>query len=415
MSFWTSARSLFGFGHSAALTNRYGKQTGVPSQALFSGVRVVDVDGALQIATVWRAVEILAKTIATMPMMVYQTNKQGLREEARDSQLWDLLHNRPNARQTPVEFWVAMLLNLILRGNAYAEIKRNSNGSAFALMVMPADQVQMDVRESGNDVYTYTNGSEKREISADNVLHIKEMTGGYVGMSRLEYMRISVSEAANAQESANGLFASNGRTTGILSPEQAMTPPQWDQLQTRVDELAKEQRQIQVLPGNLKLSQINLTPQDIELLTTRQFTVQDFGRWLGVPAILLNQTEGTTTLGSSAADIIESFYKLTIRPMVVNIEQALKMRVMTSRERATMTAEFNMDALLRASLKDRVEIGAKKVQNGLANRNEVRKLENDPPFDGGEVYTVQSNLIPMDMLGKVNAAGGAVSTDTVSQ
>ncbi len=406
---------FFGFGQSAALTNRYGRQMSGPSETIVQDVRGVGVDGALQIATVWRAVEIIAKTIATLPIMVYRTTGNGLREEARDATLWDLLHNRPNSRQTPVEFWIAMLLNLVLRGNAYAEIKRDSKGSAFALIVLPADQVQLETKASGDDVYHYVNGSDVRPIPVENVLHIREMCGGYVGMSRLEYMRISVSESVNAQGAANGLFASNGRTTGILSPEQTMTPAQWGQLQDRVDELAKAPRQIQVLPGNLKLSQINLTPQDIELLTTRQFSVQEIGRWFGVPAILLNQTEGTTTLGSSSGDIIENFYKLTIRPYVVMIEQAVKQRVMSSRERATITAEFNMDALLRASLKDRIEIAAKKVQNGLANRNECRKLENDAPYAGGDVYTVQSNLLPIDMLGQQTAAVSSASINTVLQ
>lgn len=405
MSIWTGFKSFFGFGQSAALSNRYGRQSGQPGSVIIPGAQQVGVDGALQIATVWRAVEILAKTIATLPIMVYR-NTNGAREIARDVPLWALLHDRPNARQTPVEFWIAMLLNLILRGNAYAEIKRDGKGAAIALIVMPADQITLDVRPNGNDVYQYINGSERREIAADNVLHIKEMTGGYVGMSRLEYMRVTVSESINAQGAANGLFAENGRVGGILSPAQPMTPQQWGQLQERVDELAKAPRKIQVLPGDLKLSQINLTPQDIQLLSTRQFSVQELGRWMGVPAILLNQTEGTTTLGSSSGEVIESFTKFTLRPIVVNIEQALTMRVMTAAERANLTVEFNLDGLLRSSLKDRVEIYAKSVQNGLKTRNECRQLENDPPLTGGDDITVQSNLLPIAMLG-ANVSGSS--------
>jgi hypothetical protein len=74
-----------------------------------------------------------------------------------------------------------------------------------------------------------------------------------------------------------------------------------------------------------------------------------------------------------------------------------------------------MDALLRASRKDRVEIYSKEVQNGIKNRNEVRQLENDPPYDGGEVYTAQSNLVPVSMLGRVKIPGGQIGTqDTIA-
>ncbi len=409
MSFWR----FFKFGESAALTNRYGRQIGTPGEVVVDSVRAIGVDGALQIATVWRAVEILAKTIATLPIMVY-ANNNGVREVARNENLWALLHDRPNARQTPIEFWIAMLLNLLLRGNAYAEIMRNQRGMAYALIVRPADQIEMEVRENGNDAYYYHSGDKTREISADDMLHIREMTGGYVGMSRLEYMRISMSESANAQSAANSLFAANGRTNGVLSPAAAMTPTQWAQLQERVDELAKNPRAIQVLPGDLKLSQINLTPNDIQLLTTRQFTVQEIGRWFGVPAILLNQTEGTTTLGSSSADIIDSFEKLTLRPIVINIEQAIRHRVMTPNERTRLDVEFNMDGLLRASLEKRMDIYTKAVQNGVFSRNEARQYENMPPFDGGDVYTVQSNLLPVEQLGQ-NTTAGAVPDQPVRQ
>jgi phage portal protein BeeE len=65
--------------------------------------------------------------------------------------------------------------------------------------------------------------------------------------------------------------------------------------------------------------------------------------------------------------------------------------------------EFSLDALLRASLKDRMEIYAKGVQNGIKTRNECRQLENDPPIKGGDELTAQVNLAPLAVLGKVPA------------
>lgn len=405
---------FFRLGQSAALTSRYGRQVSYPAEIVLDNLRNVGVDGAMQIATVWRAVEIIAKTLATLPIMVYE-RRGNMRDVARHENLWNLLHDRPNPRQTPVEFWIAMFLNYLLRGNGYAEIKRNARGVAIALIVLPADQVDMETREGGDDVYHFTTGELVREIPADNILHIKEMTGGYIGMSRLEYMRLSMSESVNAQSAANGMFASGGRMSGVLSPASTMNKEQWTQLQERVDELTKNPRQIQVLPGDLKLSQINLSPNDIQLLTTRQFTVQEIGRWFGVPAILLNQTENTTTLGSSAGEIIESFEKLTLRPIIVNIEQAIRHRVMTPAERIRLDVEFNMDGLLRSSLKDRMEIYAKAVQNGIFNKDECRQYENLPPYEGGDIFTVQSNLIPVSMLGQTVSTGGGDFNEPVRQ
>jgi HK97 family phage portal protein len=99
-------------------------------------------------------------------------------------------------------------------------------------------------------------------------------------------------------------------------------------------------------------------------------------------------------------DLIQIFYKFKLRPMLVGFEQALKARVMTPEQRASMTVEFSIDAILRGSLKDRVEIYSKQLQNGIKTRNEVRQYENDPPIAGGDDLTAQVNLVPIQMLGK---------------
>ncbi len=40
-------------------------------------------------------------------------------------------------------------------------------------------------------------------------------------------------------------------------------------------------------------------------------------------------------------------------------------------------------------------------------RNEIRDLENRPPVAGGDELTVQSNLVPLSMLGKVTSTAKA--------
>lgn len=409
----TYIAGFFRFG-GQALNYQKGTQSGLPSVSLIDDIPSVGIDGALQISAVWRAVEILSKLIATMPLFVYEASN-GARKLARDSNLWYLLHASPNSRMTTVEFWTAILLNLLLRGNGYARLQRNSNtGEVEAMWPMPADQIEPVIMDDGTLVYKYTIGSDVAVLAQENVLHIKEMGNGIVGWSRLDYMRSTLGESKSAQTAASKLFNNGGKPTGVLMVDNVLSPEQRQKIKDGFSEMASgSTSRLFVLEANMKYQQINLSPEDMQLLTTRQFTVQEIGRWFGVPSILLNQTEGTTTLGSSSADIIDSFHKLTIRPMVVNIEQALTKRVLNSAQRARYTVEYNMDALLRASLKDRMEIYSKAVQNGIKSRNECRQLENDPPFKGGEVFTAQSNLVPIDMLGKVTS--GSNNSATIAQ
>ena len=410
--FLTSFLGWFGWG--GALGQHSGQQSGAPSSALIEGSSNIGPDGAMQLSTVWSCVWLLANTIATLPFFVY-TQKDGMRKLARDTMLWGILHNSPNSRMTPVEFWVAMLLNLFLRGNAYARIERRKNGEAIALWPMAADQVQMHVLDDGSIAYEYYIGGNVAVLSEDSVLHIKEIGNGNIGFARLDYMRATTTEAANAQKEASKLFANGGKPTGILMIDRVLKDDQRKAIKANFADLAEgDTSRIKLLEADMKYQQINLTPQDQQLLGTRQFTVEEICRWFSVPPVMVGHSN-VTAWGSGVEQIIEGFFKSTIRPALVRIEQAVTKRVLTSAQRATLTVEISFDALLRANLKDRMEIYAKGVQNGLKTRNECRQLENDPPIKGGDELTAQTNLAPLRMLGQTQGGGNADPSNTLAQ
>ena len=181
------------------------------------------------------------------------------------------------------------------------------------------------------------------------------------------------------------------------------------------DIVSGSEKELYILEAQFKFDALGMSPADIQLLETRQFAVQDLARWFGVPSVLINDTGETTALGSSVSQIIDGFHRLTLRPQLERIEQALMKRVLSSRQRAKgAIIEFNLDALLRASLKDRMDKYAKGVQNGIYNRNEPRKRENLPPFEGGETFTAQVNLMPVDKLGQQQASGN-VAPEPIEQ
>ena len=393
------------FGWGGALGEHRGQQSGAPSGALVEGSKALGPDGALQLSTVWACVWLLSNTIASLPLFVYTRSTNGERELARATLLWQILHDSPNSRMTPVEFWVAMLLNLLLRGNAYARIERNSLGEAIALWPMPADQVEMRILVDGSTVYHYRLDNNVAVLSEDSVLHIKEIGNGTIGLARLDYMRATTTEATHAQSTASKLFANGGKPTGILMIDRVLKPEQREAIKRNFGDLAEgDASRLKVLEADMKYQQVNLTPQDQQLLETRRFTVEEICRWFGVPPVLVGHSN-VTAWGSGIEQLIDGFYKFTIRPILVRIEQAVTKRTLTSGQRARLSIEFSFDALLRASLKDRMEIYAKATQNGLKTRNECRQLENDPPIKGGDELTAQVNLVPLHMLGKITKPG----------
>lgn len=396
------------FGWGGALSEASGEQFGLPATTITADVANVGVDGALQLDAVWACIELRANTIASLPFFAYRT-RDGEKELARTSRLYSLLHESPNSRMTPFEFWRAMMMNHDLRGNAYARLDRVGD-EVVAMWPMPADQVRPFVLADGSMAYEYTVDGAIAVLAESSVLHLKNLGNGTVGLAKLEFMRSTTDEQVKAQNEASKVFGNSGKPTAILMIDSALTPAQREGLRTNYGELTTgSTSRLAVLEANMKYQQLSISPQDQQLLETRQFGVEQIGRWFGTPTVLINGP-GSVKYGND--DVIEGFFhKLTIRPMVVNIEQAVRKRIMSARQRSNMSVEFSMDALLRGSAKDRAEIYAKYVQNGIKTRAEVRQLEGDPFIPGSDVLTAQSNLMPVDKLGTQAPASGGSGAD----
>lgn len=406
MNFLNSFGSLRSwFGRAGAIAETEGTQSGIPGTALIPDTANVGVDGALQISTVWACIDRRATTIASLPYFVYE-QIAGEKKLARTSRLYQLLHDSPNSRMTPYEFWRALIMNHDLRGNGYARIVRDESGEAVALWPMPADQVEAKVLKDGSMVYFYSFGNDIAALAESSVLVLKGLGNGTSGLAKLDFMRGTVDEAVKAQNAASKLFGAGGKPTGILMVDKILSKEQREAVRLNFTEMAEgSTARLHVLEANMKYQQLSMTPEDQQLLATRVFTVEEICRWFDVPPVLVHNAN-VTAWGSGVEQIYSGWVTLSIRPMLICIEQAVRKRVMTPRQRVTMVGEMSLDALLRGNPKDRAEINAKNVQNGISTRAEVRQLEGLPFVPGSDVLTAQSNLVPLNLLGKTPPAAG---------
>lgn len=409
MAFLNTVRGWFGWGGNA-LAEREGPQNSAPSVALVDGQAVVRADSALQISALWSGIERRANIIASLPLFVYDRQSNGQKTLARGTRLWGVLHDSPNSRMTAFEFWRAMMMNFDLRGNAYARIDRDPRtGEALALWPMPADQVEHTILQDGTSVYLYRIENDVAALSSESVLHLKNLGNGTTGLPKLEYMAASVGESANAQREASKTFANGGKPTGILMVDTLLGEKQREALRANMAELASgSTSRLYVLEANMKYQPLSFTPEQQQLLESRKFQIEEMARWIDVPPVLMHHSN-VTAWGSGIEQIIDGWHKLSVRPLLVNVEQAIVKRVLTPAQRVRQHVEFSHDALLRGNAKDRFEIYGKAVIAGLKTPNECRQLENDPPMPGGDTLMVQSQLVPITSLGKTTGAQNAAA------
>lgn len=402
------------FGSIGATTQSRGLQDTRPLRNVHTNSPDVGIDGALQISSVWACIELLSDNIASLPIFVYY-NKNGARELARDDDLWRVLHDSPNARHTPMEFMQFMCMNYMFRGNAYARLSRNAKGEVTGMYPLAADQVQVKVLEDGSLTYEYSIDSKIIIYAERSILHFRDKGNGVMGMSRLDYMKSTLNVAINAQNTTNTTYQNENRRPMVFMIDKALKAEQREAIRKNFKGLTESgDDDLLVLEAGAKVEALSMTPAEVQLLETRKFSVEDVSRWFGVPSVLINDLANRVPYGNND-DLVQIFYKFKLRPMLVGFEQAIKKRVLTAEQRAKMTVEFSIDAILRGSLKDRVEIYSKQLQNGMKTRNEVRQYENDPPIKGGDELTAQVNLVPVQMLGKTGKMAGTGTSEFVSQ
>jgi phage portal protein BeeE len=124
-----------------------------------------------------------------------------------------------------------------------------------------------------------------------------------------------------------------------------------------------------------------------------------------VPPFMVGHSEKSTSWGTGLEQQQIGFLTFALRPWLKRIEAAITRSLLAPGERDTFYAEFSIEGLLRADSTARTAFYSSALTNGWMNRNGVRRLENLPGMGpAGEIFTVQSALIPIDQLGQATPA-----------
>ena len=378
----------------------------------------VTPETALQVSAFWACVKLLAETIATLPIGFFERGADGGRSVANDHPLAYLLRVSPDGEHTAVEFWEGAVIAMCLHGDAFAEKVRDGRGRLIALQPLRSDLMTVRRDADGALEYAYADPGGRRVLGEAEVFHVRAFGGsGLRGLSPLMYARQTLSSALAADEAAGKLFSNGVRPSGVLEVGQILKKDQRKDLRENVVEpLAGSQNAggVFVLEAGMKFTPISLSPADSQLLETRRWHVEEIARWFGMPPILIGHaSQGQTMWGTGVEQIALSWLGLGLRAQLKRIEAAIQLRLIEPADRARFYAEFNIEGLLRADSAARAALYASLAQNGIMDRDEIREKENLNRRGGGaSKLTVQSNLLPIDDLGKTAPTPVPATSDT---
>ncbi|XBS71151.1 phage portal protein [Acerihabitans sp. KWT182] len=368
--------------------------------------KVVTPDKALRLSAVWACTRLLSESISTLPLKVYRRQADGSRQLAQDLPVYQVLCRRPNLEMTPSRFMLLLVACICLRGNAFVEKLMIGKKLVSLLPLLPQNMV---VRRLDNGLleYTYTDRTGKRVIPLNRIMHIRGFgLDGVCGLMPMSAGRDVVGAAMAVEESAAKIFENGIQNSGFISSKNALNDDQRARLKTNLTQFigSKNAGKVMVLEGEMSYQGVTMNPEAAQMLESRAFSIEEICRWFRVPPFMVGHVDKQSSWASSVEGMNLLFLTNTLRPLLVNIEQEIARCLMDGDD--DLFAEFSVEGLLRADSAGRAAYYTTALQNGWMSRNDVRRLENLPPIEGGDIYTVQLNLTPLDQLGKQPAANG---------
>ena len=132
----------------------------------------VTPSSAIQVSAVYACVRVIAETIASLPLHVYESTDAGSRK-ANEHTLYRLLHDEPNTEMTSFVWRETMLSHLLLYGNSYCQIIRSGRSKIVGLYPLLPDRMTVDRDSRGKLTYTYTTSDGKiAYLAPEDVLHM---------------------------------------------------------------------------------------------------------------------------------------------------------------------------------------------------------------------------------------------------
>lgn len=354
-----------------------------------SGVKVTE-KSALGLPAVYRAIALIAGTCASLPLHAYRDRAQDVRERMSAQ---PRLVQQPHPDLTTFEWAELVYVHLLGWGNSYLRILRDQSGIVRELWPIEPQRVSVGRTSTGQKVYgidtadlggNVTASADLLPLTDREVLHIPGMGyDGVSGMSPIRAAREALGVAMATERHGARFFGSGTSLSGVLHTDQRLNVEQAEALKARWKQSnggPDNSHDIAVLGSGANFTPISISPADAQFVETQRFGVSQVARIFGVPPHMLFETDKSTSWGTGIEQQSIGFVTYTLRPWLVRVEQRLS-RLLPADDQYV---RFSVEGLLRGDTTQRSEFYTKLWQLGAFSTNDIRRLEDMAPVDGGD-------------------------------
>jgi hypothetical protein len=236
-------------------------------------------------------------------------------------------------------------------------------------------------------------------IAGEDMIHITDIrkAGSLKGESRVDQLKDVLGISRALDEWSARYFGQGTVTSGIIAYPGDMTDEQAGRLKDQFEKNSrgmKNAHRPNILTGGAKYERISDDAQQAQLVEAKKFAVEEVARIFKIqPSMLGSQVPGARAYASQEQDSV-SFVTITLRPIIYKIEEAFGRLLRPLNPAAFL--RFNMEGLLRGDIQSRYAAYSQGVQAGFLSINDIHRIEDMRPVDGGDVYRVPLSHVDLD-------------------
>lgn len=350
-------------------------------------------------ATVLACVDLIASTIASMGLVLYEKTENG-REKVQDN-LAFLVKNRPNPKVNAFNFFRDIIKNMLVYGDGFALIKTKA-GQVTSLEVLDGESTKLD---KFNGVYTVSSIVDDKQVTLNynQVIHISDIE------NRFEAIKGIVEAKKYCNNLISNYFkAGKAPAKGVINTTASLSNEAKIGLKRAFNAvLSSENDGVAVLDDGNTYTAIgsNKSFQEQQINDLCISLDNEIFKVFRVPKSLVGNNSEASSYNSLQA-LQESFVK-GLQCFLKQIEEEFNFKCLPTEERNNKYFSFNSRSAMRLTDTERADYYKKMFDMGVLSINNILEMEDMNTIDGGDSHYTTLNSVDIKIADKyqLNKAG----------
>lgn len=373
--------------------------------------RPLDISGLTRNSTVMSCVNVKARALAQCSIEIYSRADDGTlvnaltdpnvgpRDKAKAKQVLNLLQN-PNNFQTQYEFWYQWSMWEDLAGEAFTlwwrKDQKDPMQTPLEMYNLDSTLITVGITDTRYPFFRLSTPSygfsHEEPLDYWQVMHVKE--AAWQGSSGFNKGILATELIALDQDIdiySNFIMQNGAKPSGIFTTDQVIPDVKYKEIASRLKETwnamtgsrntdPSKAGQGMLLDQGMRYTPVDmLTLQDADARELKLQTTKRICALFGVPPAMIGVSDSKY---NNTQTMLDEFYKTTMYPMIVSLEQKLKANLLKGYP--NLVVRFDTKDFLKGAALDQMNFVTAGVSNGIMTPNEAREYLNMCEIDGAD-------------------------------